>query len=134
MGQFRTHLCAKALIWRDTSTSLSPTTQSRSDADFPVLGAHTGWLARREWQKTPGERASPFRQWLSSARHGPIGVAISHVPEGKRLSAVVSISQENALGARKPMIVALARKLLIALWRLVRQGVVPDGVGLRPTQ
>jgi transposase len=32
------------------------------------------------------------------------------------------------------MIVALARKLLIALWRLVRQGVVPDGVGLRPTQ
>jgi transposase len=41
---------------------------------------------------------------------------------------------ENALGARKPMIVALARKLLIALWRLVRQGVVPDGVVLRPAQ
>jgi len=29
---------------------------------------------------------------------------------------------------------ALARKLLIALWRLVRQGVVPDGVVLRPAQ
>jgi transposase len=41
---------------------------------------------------------------------------------------------DNALGARKPMIVALARKLLIALWRLVRQGVVPDGVVLRPAQ
>jgi transposase len=41
---------------------------------------------------------------------------------------------ENARGTRKPMIVALARKLLIALWRLVRQGVVPDGVVLRPTQ
>jgi transposase len=40
----------------------------------------------------------------------------------------------NAVGARKPMIVALARKLLIALWRLVRQGVVPDGVVLRPAQ
>jgi transposase len=39
---------------------------------------------------------------------------------------------ENALGARKPMIVALARKLLIALWRFVWQGVVPDGVVLRP--
>ena len=38
----------------------------------------------------------------------------------------------NARGTRKPMIVALARKLLIALWRLVRQGVVPDGVVLRP--
>ena len=41
---------------------------------------------------------------------------------------------ENARGTRKPMIVALARKLLIALWRLVREGVVPDGVVLRPTQ
>ena len=39
---------------------------------------------------------------------------------------------ENALGTRKSMIVALARKLLIALWRLVREGVVPDGVVLRP--
>jgi hypothetical protein len=41
---------------------------------------------------------------------------------------------ENARGTRKLMIVALARKLLIALWRLVREGVVPDGVVLRPTQ
>jgi transposase len=32
------------------------------------------------------------------------------------------------------MIVAWARKLLIALWRLVREGVVPDGVILRPAQ
>ncbi len=35
---------------------------------------------------------------------------------------------ENARGTRKPMIVALARKLLIALWRLMREGIVPDGV------
>jgi len=39
---------------------------------------------------------------------------------------------ENASGCRKTMVVALARKLLIALWRLVRDGVVPDGVVLRP--
>ena len=38
---------------------------------------------------------------------------------------------ENARGTRKTMIVAF-RKLLIALWRLVREGVVPDGVVLRP--
>ena len=30
------------------------------------------------------------------------------------------------------MIVALARKLLIALWRLARTGEVPQGVRLRP--
>src|SRR5713101_82228 len=39
---------------------------------------------------------------------------------------------ENARSTRKTMIVALARKLLIGLWRLVREGVVPDGVVLRP--
>jgi transposase len=39
---------------------------------------------------------------------------------------------ENAPKSRKTMIVALARKLLIALWRLVREGVVPEGVIMRP--
>jgi transposase len=39
---------------------------------------------------------------------------------------------QNAPKARKTMIVALARKLLIALWRLVREGVVPEGVVMRP--
>lgn len=39
---------------------------------------------------------------------------------------------ESARGSRKTMIVALARKLLIALWRFVTTGVVPDGVVLRP--
>jgi transposase len=32
--------------------------------------------------------------------------------------------------SRKPMIVALARKLIIALWRYVNTGVVPDGFKL----
>jgi transposase len=35
-------------------------------------------------------------------------------------------------GTRKTMIVALARKLLVALWRLVTTGEVPEGVVLRP--
>jgi len=39
---------------------------------------------------------------------------------------------ENARKSRKKMIVALARKLLIALWHFVHDGVVPEGVVLRP--
>ena len=39
---------------------------------------------------------------------------------------------QNAPRTRKTMIVALARKLLIALWRFVREGVVPEGLLLRP--
>src|SRR3954453_20195854 len=35
-------------------------------------------------------------------------------------------------GTRKAMIVALARKLLLALWRLVTTGETPEGLALRP--
>jgi transposase len=41
---------------------------------------------------------------------------------------------DRRASTRKTMIVALARKLLIALWRLVEKGEVPQGVVLRPTQ
>jgi transposase len=34
-------------------------------------------------------------------------------------------------GTRKTMIVALARKLLVALWPLVTTGEIPEGVVLR---
>jgi transposase len=35
---------------------------------------------------------------------------------------------ENAKGSHKPMIVALARKLIIALWRYANDGVIPEGL------
>jgi transposase len=38
---------------------------------------------------------------------------------------------ENARRTRKTMIVVLARKLLIALWRFTRTGELPEGVVLR---
>jgi transposase len=37
----------------------------------------------------------------------------------------------NDVRSRKPMIVALARKLIIALWRYVNTGMVPEGFRLR---
>jgi transposase len=39
---------------------------------------------------------------------------------------------ENAATRRKTLVVALARKLLIALWHFVHDGILPDGVRLRP--
>ncbi len=41
-------------------------------------------------------------------------------------------TEDATRGRRKALIVALARKLLIALWRLVTTGETPDGVVLRP--
>jgi hypothetical protein len=60
-------------------------------------------------------------------------MALPNVPKRQCAGAVVSHATEGPSGARKTtMIVALARKLLIALWRLVTTGEVPDGVELRP--
>lgn len=43
-------------------------------------------------------------------------------------------TRPNGAGARgrKVMVVALARKLLIALWRFATQGVLPDGAVMKP--
>jgi len=37
----------------------------------------------------------------------------------------------DAKGSRKPMIVAFARKLIIALWRYVNTGLLPEGFELK---
>jgi transposase len=51
-------------------------------------------------------------------------------------SAQVSWFRERASGTgsrmRKVMVVALARRLLIALWRFATQGVVPEGAVMKP--
>ena len=51
-------------------------------------------------------------------------------------SAIVGWFRDRLGGAarrlRKVMVVALARKLLIALWRFATQGVVPEGAALEP--
>src|SRR5580693_6580481 len=69
-------------------------------------------------------------------RHGMIQLAWRFLlfQKDSALAQWFRVRTENARGTRKTMIVALARKLLIALWRLVREGVVPDGVILRPAQ
>ena len=64
---------------------------------------------------------------------------LDHAPDDgphamvRLLARVIGVGIETA-DMLVPMIVAMARKLLIALWRLVREGVVPDGVVLRPAQ
>ena len=71
-------------------------------------------------------------QCPGAPRPDPTRLALPAVPEGQRSGAVVPSRTEGAKGARKTtMIVALARKLLIALWRMVTTGEVPQGVVLR---
>jgi len=68
-------------------------------------------------------------------RRGMIELAWGHLvhQKGSSLSAWYRRRTADARrGVRKTMIVALARKLLIVLWRLATTGEAPEGLLLRP--
>ena len=67
-------------------------------------------------------------------RHGMIQLAwrFLRFQKASALTQWFHARTADGRGTRKTMIVALARKLLIAFWRLVATGEVPQGVVLRP--
>jgi hypothetical protein len=74
-------------------------------------------------------RPSNVREILLSLRQD-LGVGVQFQPESD-LVLWFKTRTANAQASRKPMIVALARKLIIALWRYVNTGLVPEGFRLR---
>ena len=64
-------------------------------------------LIQLAWRFLRFQKDSALAQWYRSRTEGPNGVR------------------------KTTMIVALARKLLIAMWRLVTTGEIPDGVRMR---
>src|SRR5882672_5081933 len=81
------------------------------------------------WQPDHGERRNPAH--LAAF---PIQLAWRFLRFQKEsaLGQWYRARTEGAAGKRKTtMIVALARKLLIALWRMVTTGEIPAGVALR---
>ena len=76
----------------ETANMLVQEVLSRNMRDRRAVSAlcRPHWLARREREEMPGERAGPFGQCSGSTRHDLIGVAVAHVPEEQRLGAVVS--------------------------------------------
>ena len=61
---------------------------ARSTRRRALCGPH--WLARREREEAPRERTGAIRESSGTAGHDSISVAISPVPEGQCLGAVVS--------------------------------------------
>ena len=55
---------------------------------------------------------------------------LRHQPDSALVQWFRQRTQDGRGGTKKTMIVALARKLLIALWELARTGTVPPGVRL----
>ena len=67
-------------------------------------------------------------------RHDPVGMALSIMfQKGSALAQWYRARTVDARqGTRKSLIVAMARKLLIELWRFVTTGQTPVGVEMRP--
>ena len=90
----------------------------------------------RSYRRNPKNEATPNAgAGNARVRRGLIQLAWRFLmfQKDSALARWYRMRTEGPSGVRKTtMIVALARKLLIALWRLVTTGEVPDGVELRP--
>jgi len=130
------HLVRVVGVGVETADMLVNEVLSRPMRDRKAVGAlrRPDGLAGRERREAAGTRACQSRQRPGPPRHGPAGLALSVVSEGERTGPVVPGPPLPiaVLGTRKTMIVALARKLLIALWRFVTTGETLEGVILRP--
>ena len=115
---------------------LVPEVLSRNRRDRRAVARYAGLPTGLPdgWRQAPREGVGPIRQ--RTCGRGMIQLAWRFLMFQKDSALAQWYRQRtaNAPSTRKTLIVALARKLLIALWRLARDGVVPEGVRLRPAQ
>src|ERR1700730_4734391 len=120
----------------ETADMLVQEVLSRNMRDRRAIARYAGLTGSPDESGTKRREKGLARSGNARVRRGMIQLAWRFLmfQRNSALAQWFRARTENARGTRKLMIVALARKLLIALWRLVREGVVPDGVVLRPAQ
>ena len=118
----------------ETADMLVQEVLSRNMRDRRAVARYAGLTGSPDESGTKLREKGLARSGNARVRRGMIQLAWRFLmfQENSALAQWFQTRTKNARGTRKPMIVALARKLLIALWRFVREGVVPDGVVLRP--
>jgi transposase len=119
----------------ETADMLVREVLSRTLRDRRAVGRYAGLTGSPDESGSRRREKGLTRAGNARVRRGLIQLAWRFLMFQKQ-SALAQWYRARAAGAkpavRKSMIVALARKLLIALWRLVTTGEVPDGVVLRP--
>jgi transposase len=118
----------------ETADMLVQEALSRSMRDRRAIARYSGLTGSPDESGRRRREKGLTRSGNARVRRGMIELAwrFLRFQKDSALAQWFRTRTESARGTRKTMIVALARKLLIALWRLVREGVVPDGVVLRP--
>ena len=117
----------------ETADMLVQEVLSRKIRDRRALARYAGLTGSPDESGAKRREKGLSRSGNARVRCGMIQLAWRFLMFQKESALAIWYRQraENAASTRKTLVVALARKLLIALWRFVREGVVPDGVRLR---
>ena len=130
------HLLARVVgVGVETADMLVQQVFSRKVRDRKALARYAGLTGSPDESGQRRREQGLAKAGNARVRRGMIELAWGHLLHQKdsELSEWYRRRTADARGgARKTMIVALARKLLIALWRLVTTGETPAGLRLRP--
>jgi len=118
----------------ETADMLVQEVLSRSMRDRRAVGRYAGLTGSPDESGAKRREKGLARSGNARVRHGMIQLAWRFLLFQKDSALAQWYRQRtaDAPSTRKTLIVALARKLLIALWRLARDGVVPEGIRMRP--
>ena len=119
----------------ETADMLVQEVLSRNLRDRRAVARYAGLTGSPDESGTKHRERGLAKAGNARVRRGLIQLAWRFLQFQKQSTLVkwFRLRTEGPSGARKTtMIVALARKLLIALWRMVTTGEVPEGVALRP--
>ncbi len=119
----------------ETADMLTHEVFSRALRDQRAVSRYAGLTGSPDESGRRRREKGLARAGNARVRRGMIQLAWRFLRYQKESALVRWYEARVAAGKKKTtMIVALARKLLIALWRFVTDGVVPEGLVLRPAQ
>jgi transposase len=131
------HLLARVVgVGVETADMLVQEVFSRNLRDRKAVARYAGLTGAPDESGQKRRERGLAKAGNARVRRGMIQLAWGHLLHQKN-SALADWYRKRTAdargGTRKTMIVALARKLLIALWRLATTGEAPAGLLLRPT-
>jgi transposase len=119
----------------ETADMLEQEVFSRNIRDRKALARYAGLTGAPDESGKRRRERGLAKAGNARVRRGMIELAWGHLVVQQKASALTAWYRKRTSdargGTRKTMIVALARKLLIALWRLVTTGETPGGLLLR---
>jgi transposase len=118
----------------ETADMLVQEALSRNMRDRRAVARYAGLTGSPDESGTKRREKGLARSGNARVRRGMVQLAwrFLWLQKDSALAEWYRQRTQTAPTTRKTLIVALARKLLIALWRLVHDGVVPDGFKMRP--